>query len=306
MIPELDALRRRTRDRFLSVAFDAAARWVCRRSLENSERAGRFLGAIAWRILRTERRRAVEHLALAFPEETIRRREEIAREVFRHLGIVLVEVLRIVGGAGGELVGRVRWVGRERLEEAAARGKGVVLVTGHCGNWELLGAATVAAGFPLTVVARGMKDPGLEERALELRKRGGMATAVRDTAGSARALLGALRSGGCLGVLIDQDIDAEGEFVPFFGRAAWTPAGAAVLALRRGAPLLPILSRRIGPGLHEIEVFDELVPDAGLSDREAAADLTARASAVIEAWIRRDPAQWVWMHRRWKRRPPGE
>lgn len=299
-------LRRALRDGAFARLFDAAATFTVAHDVDDADRLGRRLGALAGCVTLTERRRVRENLAFAFPGLDREQRREIEGEVFRHLGSNLAEILRIVGGRGAELVGPVRWIGRERLDAAAALGRGVVLVTGHCGNWELLGAAVVAAGHPLTVVARGMKDPALEARALEVRRRGGMAIAVRDTPGSSKALLGALRSGGCLGVLIDQDIDAEGVFVPFFGRLAWTPVGAASLALRRGAPILPILSRRLAPGLHEIEVFDPIEPAAGLSGDDAARDVTAQATAVIERWIRRTPAQWVWMHRRWKRRPAGE
>ena len=292
---------RSIRDRILARVFDAAALWAVRQEPSRASRVGQQLGTAAYQLLATERDRAAAHLALAFPNLTDDERDRLALEAFRHLGENLVEILRIVGGGGNDLIESVRWIHREKLQEAASRGRGVILVTGHCGNWELLGAATVAAGFPLTVVARGMKDPALEARAAELRSKSRMATAIRDTPGASRNLLGALRSGGCLGMLIDQDIDAEGAFVPFFGRPAWTATGAALLAVRRGTPFVPILTRRTGNGRHEIEVFDEIAPPPGADHEEAAIHLTSRATAVIEGWIRKTPEQWVWMHRRWKR-----
>jgi KDO2-lipid IV(A) lauroyltransferase len=174
-----------------------------------------------------------------------------------------------------------------------------MILTGHCGNWELLAASLNAHGLGMAVVARELEDPGLQELLLALRERFGTRTIVRGTRGAARELLGVFRGGGALGMLIDQDTKVDGVFVPFFGRAAYTPVGAADLALRFDAAVLPTFIERLPDGSHlgRIEPALALPTDP----TEATALMTAR----IEAQIRRVPEQWVWLHRRWRRSPPA-
>lgn len=173
----------------------------------------------------------------------------------------------------------------------------MLILTGHCGNWELLAALLSAHGLPLSVVAREIDEPGLQTMLLDLRARFGSRTIVRGTPGAARALLATLRGGGALGMLIDQDTKVEGVFVPFFGRLAWTPVGAAELATRFGAVVLPTFIEREPDGRHRGRIHPEMALPA---DPTAA---TAKMTAAIEAQIRARPEQWVWLHRRWRRRP---
>ncbi|MEO7794558.1 MAG: lysophospholipid acyltransferase family protein, partial [Thermoanaerobaculia bacterium] len=176
----------------------------------------------------------------------------------------------------------------------------IVIVTGHCGNWELLAAALNQRGLGMLVVAREIDEPGLQTMLLDLRARFGTRTIVRGTPGAARALLGALRGAGALGMLIDQDTKVEGVFVEFFGRPAWTPVGAAELALRFDAVVLPTFIVRRPDGTHEATIHPELALPA------APTAATALMTAAIEAQIRSHPEQWVWLHRRWRRQPKAQ
>ncbi len=234
---------------------------------------------------------------LAFPELSVGERKALAERCFVHLGTLLGECLHLRHCAPEELSLHVTLEGWEHIEAARAQRRPIVIVTGHCGNWELLAAALNARGLGMLVVAREIDEPELQTMLLDLRARFGTRTIVRGTPGAARALLGALRGAGALGMLIDQDTKVEGVFVDFFGRPAWTPIGAAELALRFDAAVLPTFIARRADGSHRAAIHPELTLP---TDSTAA---TALMTAVIEAQIRSHPEQWVWLHRRWRRRP---
>jgi KDO2-lipid IV(A) lauroyltransferase len=192
----------------------------------------------------------------------------------------------------------VEVLGFEEVEKVRSAGRPLVLFTGHCGNWELLGAAVNCRGVGMAVVARSLDEPGQQEMLAGLRARFGTPTIERGSEGAVRQLLGTLRRGGALGMLIDQDSGKmEGVWVPFFGRPAFTPVGAAKIALKQKAAVVPVFIERLADGRHRVHFQPPLdLPD----DPEAA---TALMTAKIEEQVRRRPEQWVWMHRRWRRQP---
>jgi KDO2-lipid IV(A) lauroyltransferase len=211
---------------------------------------------------------------------------------------MLAECLWIGERDGIELDRRVALEGWEHVEAGRGAGRPVLILTGHCGNWELLAATLNRRGLGMAVVARELDDPLQQESLLRFRARFGTRTIVRGRPGAARELLRAVRTGGGLGMLIDQDTRVEGVFVDFFGRPAWTPIGAADLALRFRATVLPTFIERRPDGDHRATIH----PPLDLPADPAAA--TQAMTATIEAQVRRVPGQWVWMHRRWRRQPP--
>jgi KDO2-lipid IV(A) lauroyltransferase len=265
----------------------------------DAQRFGRAVGATAWRLARRDRRRTLEHLAIAFPERDLAERSRLGRASFLHFGTMLGESLWLASRDAAELRRRVELSGWDEVESARAARQPILILTGHCGNWELLAAALNARGLGMAVVARELDDPGLQGALLDLRARYGTRTIVRGSPGAARELLRTLRAGGALGMLIDQDTKVEGLWVDFFGRPAWTPSGAAEIALRFGAAVLPTFIERLADGSHRAAIGAALELPA---DPLAA---TQRMSEAIEAQIRRVPEQWVWMHRRWRRQPPA-
>jgi KDO2-lipid IV(A) lauroyltransferase len=190
--------------------------------------------------------------------------------------------------------------GWERVEAARGSGRPVIFLTGHCGNWELLAALGNCRGLGVAVLARELDDPAFQRLLVRIRERFGTRTIVRRAPGAARQLLGVLREGGSLGILIDQDTAVDGVWVPFLGRLAYTPVGPAQIALRLGALVLPSFIERLPDGSHLARFAAPLT----LPGDPVAA--TAAMSAAIEEQVRRCPEQWVWMHRRWRRRPPEE
>jgi KDO2-lipid IV(A) lauroyltransferase len=271
-------------------------------SLPVLRRAGAGMGRLALLAQPRERRRALAHLALAFPDHDETWRRGVVRATARHFGQVLGEVIWLWSASPEALLARTEFVGLENLTSPLGPEGGSVLVTGHCGNWEWMNLALGAAGVPMTVAAREVYDPRLDDIVQRLRGRFGGETVLRGQ-GAGQRLSRALRGGRVLGLLIDQDIETPGAFVEFFGRPAWTPSGAGVLAIRSRRPVVPGYARRLRDGSFRLTFEPAIVPPR-TGDLEAdAGHLTAALTARIEAWIREEPSQWVWMHRRWRRQP---
>lgn len=259
---------------------------------------GRRLGGLIWSFGGRDRTRATDHLALAFADSNPRWRRATASEAFRCQVTNLFEVFHLAGKKPEAIDPHVEVVGWEHLEGARESGRPVILVTGHCGNWELLGAIFGRRGVPLAAVVRGMPERALEPLVQRLRTAFGTQTINRGEPGAARDLLGALRGGTPLLMLIDQDIRTEGVWVPFFGRLAHTPVGAARLAIKRDALTMTAFMERLEDGRHRAILSPPLELPA--SPLEATAVLTRE----IEEQVRRCPTQWVWWHRRWRTAPP--
>jgi KDO2-lipid IV(A) lauroyltransferase len=271
---------------------------------------GGLVGAAAWHVARHDRALALQHLAGAFPEWPEAERRRVARACFVHFGHAAAEAAQI-RRLDARLEAYVTYAGdgERRLREASAAGKGFIFVTGHLGSWELLARRIVRSGVPSTVIAARSWDRRIDEMVTAFRASGGVPTLFREDAGGGRTLLRSMREGKALGILIDQDTKVQGVFVPFFGRAAFTPRAAADLAIRFGCPVFVGWSRRRGPrpGDGYVLEVEPVAYDAAPLDRDAeAVRLTAACTARLEHAIRRTPAEWVWMHRRWRHRPPGE
>ena len=256
----------------------------------------------ALRALGVRRAVAERNLALAFPERGAEERAAILRGHYRELGRVAVEYARLgdlAQAAPGEVVAEVR--GREVLETVRARGRGAILLSAHYGNFELLGAA-LGRDHPVDFVVRALRNPVLDAWLARERTRAGVGL-IPANAG-VRRVYEALRAGRWVAVLGDQDARRNGVFVPFFGRPASTPTGPARLALATGAPIVMGRCVRLADGRHVVELEPALEPEDPRAP-DAVERLTARFTAVIEGWIRREPEPWFWLHRRWKSSPPA-
>ncbi len=258
---------------------------------------GRLLGALDRGHLHLAERQLAE---AGFPPEEASR---IARGLYAHLGMCVAELAWVARRlAAGSVGAWVRIEGLEHVHAALAKGKGLALVTGHIGNWELGAVAMAAAGVPLSVVARPLDNPRLDARLVALRRAGG--SEVIQKRNALRALREVLARGRAIAILIDQDAREHGVFVDFFGRQASTIPSIAAIALRTGAPLVVTAMRREPGHLTHVLSFEPVDPPPPTGDaKEDAKRLTALLTARLEARIRQAPEQWLWMHRRWKTRP---
>ncbi len=300
-------VRKRIKRRLRSALVRAAIRLLSLLPLRPALALGALAGALGHRLAGRTRRLALVNLALAFPERSEAERAAIARAMFVHLGRAAME-LACVGRIDPRLGSYVTFAQPSLLAEVMGRGKGMVFVTGHVGNWELL-ARAIAQTVPNAVIAKKSGDPRLNDLAERFRAAGKVTTLWREDDSTGRAIIKTLRGGRALGLLIDQDTQVQGVFAPFFGRLAFTPRAAADLALRFGAPVVVGTIHRRGPRAIDGHVLElvEIPYDPAPADREAeVVALTARCNAALEAAIRRHPDEWVWMHERWKTRPPSE
>jgi KDO2-lipid IV(A) lauroyltransferase len=268
---------------------------------------GTLLGRLAWPLARTTRRRALTGLATALPEKTDEEREAIARAMFLHLAHAAMEVVTI-RSYDRDLESYVGVQGLDLLWEVMGRGKGLIYVPGHLGNWELHARRIARSGLDNATIGKASGDPRLTRLVEAFRASGGVKTLWRESPDSGRVIIKTLRQGKALGILIDQDTKVQNVFVPFFGKLAATPRAAADLAIRFGASVIVGTSHRRGDGPdagHLVELTE--VPfDPNPPDREAeVVRITAECTRVFEEAIRRYPEQWVWMHERWKTRPPS-
>jgi len=275
----------------LAAAALGALSW--RRAQAIGALAGRFL----WRVEPRRRERALAQLALALPELAPGERRAIARRSLAHQATTLAESLHLLGRGTPVSAVPVEVDGFDHLERLLAARRPVLLVTGHCGNWELISAALTSRGVRVFAVARELQDPVLHEAVVRLRRGFGIETVVRGSREAAGQMRAALRGRSLLAVLIDQDIDVRGAWVPFFDRPAWTPLGPAQLALRFGLSAVPAFDERRADGSHLVRFHPRLDLPA---DPVAA---TAMMTRSIEEHVRRCPDQWVWSHRRWRRQP---
>lgn len=263
----------------------------------------RSVAWLVWCVVRRERERTIEHVRAAFPEWSPDEVERVARESLLQLGEAAAEIAHI-DRLRRRLDETVECSAEDRawIEAALAAKRGVLVVAGHIGNWELLGVYLAARGYPVRTLARGQSDPRLSEYVRRFRGSRGVHTILRHDPGAARAMLRVFREGAILGFFLDQDTDVPGVFVPFFGRPAWTPSGAATLALRTGCAVCVAVMHRVGRLRHRLRILP-IDFDAGGERERDVARLTATLTRHLEDAIRQAPEQWVWIHQRWRRRP---
>lgn len=272
-------------------------------SWEMAGRIGARVGGLGFRPLGVRRRVVERQIAAAFPELSRREVLEMARRSYEHLGRSSIETALLPGlGQAGVLrvVSEVEnW---DIVERAQAAGKGMIIVAGHLGNWELSAAYIAARGVPLDVIVRKMGNPFFEKYLNQTRAQIGM-NVVHD-AQAVRHTPRALRAGRAVGFVADQGVRGlASTFVPFFGRPAKTPRGAGVFALRFGAPVIFVAALRKPDGSYLV-AFEE-IPVVVTGDREKDVDgVVVRFTQVLEQWVRRAPEQYFWQHRRWRRQPP--
>lgn len=258
------------------------------------------------KVFPTLRRNAERNLRLAFPELSEAARRQLRLGCFESLGRLLALFSHFTKSNSSRLKSMIEVEGLEHLVAAKERGRGVILFTGHIGAWELTSLGLSMFGHPLSFLVRRIDNPKIE--ALIDRARTHLGNRTIDKRSAAREMVQILRRGETLGILVDLNtLDREGIFVDFFGIPASTTFLVAKLALRTGADVLPVFA----PWDHDRKRFvlkiDEPLRMERSNDEEGdVRRLTQLLTSVVEKYVRRYPDQWLWIHRRWKTRPPGD
>ncbi|MBD3289539.1 hypothetical protein GF337_12110 [candidate division KSB1 bacterium] len=258
------------------------------------------MAAIGYHVVPSEREKTIAHLTKVFGNQYSQDKiREMAKEVFINLGRNMVDAFRISQLNPENIDQLVRSTGLEKIDEVLERGKGCLLLTGHVGNWELLGAYVSLKGYPLHVIGAPIYDRRLDEMVVNNRKASGARYIARGSA--TRQIIRALRHNETIGILIDQDTKkVDGELVDFLGHKAYTPVGPVEIAHKFKCPLLPIAIHIQKDNTHFVEVGDEIKLQWTDDHEHDRIENTQRCSKAIEHFILKNPTQWVWMHKRWR------
>lgn len=268
--------------------------------------AGAGIGGFVFFALRRLRQTGDRNLRLAYPEASTRWRRQTLRGLYRQLGWQLAEFCQMRRYSAEDTKSFLRYEGFEHFAAAEARGRGVLIVTGHLGAWELSSFYHSLMGHPMSMVIRRLDNERVDRFVNGIRCLHGNQVLHKDD--FARGLIGAMRQGRSVGILMDTNMTPpQGVFVPFFGLRAATASGLARVAQKTGAAVLPgFLLWHADEKKYVLHFYPEIeMQRSGDAERDAVEN-TARCTAAIERVIRAYPEQWLWVHRRWKTRPPGE
>ena len=262
---------------------------------------GEFLGVLLFYIWRSRRKIAIENLRKSISSHAIsisETPEKIIRDNFRNLGRSLSEIIKIYYGAGRKIIESVEFEGAENAHKAKSKGRGILVITAHCGNWEVM-ATTSAKLLPSYGIVRQINNPYINKFIERVRQRYG--TRVIYKKGALKAVMKVLKNNGCVAILMDQAVlSDEGYVIDFLGRGAWTTRMPALIARKTGAVVLPAFIHRTEKG-HKIKIYPA-VELSDIADKEKAIiEDTKRFSSFIEEYIKEHPSEWLWIHRRWKR-----
>jgi KDO2-lipid IV(A) lauroyltransferase len=259
---------------------------------------GTVLGVTFYALDRPHRRTTQRNLAAAFPGRPVRERKAIARAAFVHFGRLLFELLKFSTLSDEQMLERVDVEGEDRSRAAYAHGKGVLFITGHFGYWELQALVHGLRVQPIAVLARALDNPQLNALLESIRSRTGNAVIYRRA--TIRRVMRTLDAGKGVAILIDQHImSRDAIYVDFFSRPAATTSAVAALALRTGAPVVPVFALPKPGGRYRM-IYEHPIAPPRPDTPDAVRDFTQRCTDVLEMYVRRNPELWLWMHRRWR------
>lgn len=267
----------------------------------------RFIGSMMYRFDRKHRERALGNLRRSFPEMSERRRERLALRSHQDLVMLAVEVLfttRLI-----RLETWSKYIDLDNFREVVAlmlrKDQGLIMLTGHYGNWEILGYLLATLGFNTTSIARPLDNPHVNEWLLGVRERQGQRIIAKT--GATSEVIDILSRNGAVGFIADQNAGRKGIFVDFFGRKASTYKSIGLIAMQYEVPVVVGYARRDGTRFHfKVGVQDIIHPRDWKDEPDPLRYITQRYTTALENVVRAEPGQYLWVHRRWKTRPKGE
>ena len=287
--------RKHWHDGLLVAAAQAVRRRVVAASPAGRDKWGRVLGKLIWGFSKRRRQVAVDNLGYAFPEKSLEERTEIAKKSALHFARSTVDFMCAEEWTLEYLESSMKIEGLEHMEEGFARGKGVLMITGHLGNWERLGAYIARRGVEIALIVRDANQEGINKMVNDMRMSSGAAVIPRGDA--ARPIITTLRRNGMVGIISDQN--SEEIFLPFFGKPAGTVLGPGVIRDRTEAAVMPAVCYDLGGGKYHLKFFPLLEP-YDVPDGRKGEGLMRAINHWLEGAIREHPEQWLWMHDRWR------
>jgi len=266
---------------------------------------GAFLGRLVFDAFRVRRKVTLENLRNALGEGTTEvERVRIGRGAYMNFGRFMIEYARFPLLTSENVGSLLTFRGLEHLDGALERGKGVLIIPGHFGNWELLGVSFQLIGYKMNFLVGEQHNRAVDDLMNDLRA--GTGVGIIPKGYSMRGVIQALRRNELVAFLADQDARRHGVFVDFFGRPTSTPKGPAAFALKTGALIIPTFIIRKDAGKHEVVLEEPIEAVPSDDPEEDVRRYTQAHASVLETYIRDYPDHWFWPHKRWKTRPPGE
>ena len=267
---------------------------------------GRGLGTFVCKVVRFRRHVVLDNLRHAFGQEMDDREiNGLALSFYRNLGMTLMEFLSFPGMKQADFLDLVEIEGVEHFKNTVAEGRGALLVSGHFGNWEMMGARVAAEGQKVSFIVKEQTNARVDQIQNDIRHKAGIGT-IRSGGASIREMIKALRNKELIGLVGDQDAGPEGYFTEFLGRQASVFRGTAYFAWKLKVPIVTGFIFRQADGSHKVMVDPPFAAEPDWDEETAVARLTEMHVQRLEAAIRKAPDQYFWLHRRWKTRPPGE
>jgi KDO2-lipid IV(A) lauroyltransferase len=264
---------------------------------------GAMIGTVVFLLWRSRRKIAIENVKRAVSKGYLPNSTNpvlVVKQTFQNLGRSLVEIIKVYHGRGEEVLKNINIEGIEHIKKAQQKNKGILFITGHCGNWELLALTASYRVVPLRVVARRINNPYINALVERVRKSYGNSIIYKH--GAIKQILSTLRENKAVGILIDQSVvPSEGILIDFLGSPAWSTKAPVLIAKKTGVPVLPVFIQRNGKG-HTIKIYPEI---EGLQNGPQENNLVSAVSVLhsyIEKYIIENPSEWLWIHRRWKKR----
>lgn len=270
-------------------------RWLSRQPATRVEAIGNGIGRLVSKLRGRRWNRAVENIQLAYPEKSRAECEELANRTIEHFCRSAADFLAGANRGLSEILETTELVGMEHLDRALAEGRGVLLITGHFGQWERLASYLSLSGYRLSVVARDADQEGVNGVINSFRT--GPGTSVIPRGQATRPILERLKDNQIVGILPDQNHDAV--YVPFFGKKAGTVLGPGVIHERTKSPVIPATCVWVAPGRYRIEAFPPLEP-VELEEGAKGEAMMWAINQWLEREIRKRPEQWLWFHDRWR------
>jgi KDO2-lipid IV(A) lauroyltransferase len=269
--------------------------------LDSALKVGRGLGWLFGSVMRYHRTDAFDALRRGFPEKSEDEIADIVQKMYANLGMNVMELCRLLAGRADYPGDLIRYEGTEHVAAVRGRGNGMLGLSAHTGNWELICGASPECVRPLTIIAKSFRSKTFSAFWAGARERFGLK--MLPPHNSYRECLRTLRRNEVIGFMLDQNmIASEGVFVNFFGRPACTTPGLAYLSAHAQAPVVPVFMVRDGERRHRC-IFHAPIEPPPNRDPETIREFTQNYTSIIERMIRERPDQWIWIHRRWKTQP---
>lgn len=261
------------------------------------------IGALAFMVMAQERRKTIDNLTIAYGKEKSEAEiRAMAREVWVNLGKSAAEfAIKMGENKPVRFFKDLEVIGNQHLQAAIKKGRGILGLISHMGCWEATALGLPMLGIPAYAIGKRLGNEQLNTLLFESRGKKGVQTLARGS--SYKTILRVLAENNLVGILIDQDTDVRGVFVDFYGKPAYTPIGAAMLAMDSGAPILPMFYLKKPDDTYKFIIENEIPLVMTGNRRKDMEENTRRFHAIIEKYIKKYPTQWVWMHNRWKTSP---